>query len=110
MHEGDARSVLEAGGLRFRVRFQDGSQAEPDERAGDSEVDLPKFPLLAEVNSEFASDNQILHGQRTVWLYPLPPSALFRFEIEWQAMGLEWVSTILDGSAIAHAADQAMQL
>lgn len=109
-HEGDARSTPAGGTLRFRVHFDDGSHTETAQRPWHGTTDLPKLPLLAEVNGEFASDDQALHGHLTVWLCPLPPSALFRFEIEWQEMGLETASTVLDGSAIAHAADHATQL
>jgi hypothetical protein len=40
-------------------------------------------------------------------LWPLPPTSPFELVVEWRNVGIDTTSIPVDGSALAHAADQA---
>lgn len=105
LHEGDSDNKFSERDLTFRVLLPGEARVETTQRTGSSTTDSRELPVLTEVSSEFASDDQGLNGQRSLWLQPLPPAAPLELEIEWQQMGLEPTSTVLDGDAIVRAAD-----
>jgi len=97
--------------LKFGVRFPDGSRATTVEHAFPGwahPTDRPEPPMLIEAGSETSSGDLSYRDHRQLWLWPLPPADLFEFVIEWDGMGIGATSVLLDGSAIARAAKQAL--
>jgi hypothetical protein len=100
-------------GLKYGVRFPDGSKATTVEhafRGWAPPSDRPERPMLAEVGSDSSSNDQYYDSHQRLWLWPLPPPNPFEFVVEWQSMGLDLTSTTLDGNAVVRAADHAMPL
>jgi hypothetical protein len=97
-------------GLKFGVRFPDGSRATTVEhafRGWTHPTDRPERPMLVEAGSDSSSNDQYYDSHQRLWLWPLPPSDPFEFVVEWQTVGLDPTSTTLDGTAIVRAADHA---
>lgn len=98
-------------GLKFGVRFPDGSKATTVEhafRGWAPPSDKPERPMLVEAGSDSSSNDQYYDSHQRLWLWPLPPPDPFEFVVEWQSMGLALTSTTLDGEAVVRAADRAM--
>lgn len=108
---GDPDLTATEGGLKFGVRFPDGSRATTVEhafRGWAHPSDRPERPMLVEAGSDSSSNDQYYDSHQRLWLWPLPPSGPFEFVVEWQSMGLDLTSTTLDGSAVVRAADHAL--
>jgi hypothetical protein len=98
------------GDLKLGVRFPDGTKTTTIDnafRGWARPTDRPDPPMLVEVESGSTSDDRLHRSDRQLWLWPLPPPVPFEFLIEWQTVGIPITATRLDGSAIAHAAEQA---
>jgi hypothetical protein len=109
----DPEPTAAEGGLKFGVRFPDGSRATAIEHAFHGWAhpsDRPEHPMLVEAGSDSSSNGQYYDSHQRLWLWPLPPPGPFEFVVEWQTMGLDLTSTTLDGSAIVRAADHALPL
>jgi hypothetical protein len=110
-HYGHDDRTATDGGLKFGVRFSDGSRATTVEHAfrGWAPVsDRPQPPMLVEAGSDSSSNDQYFDSHQRLWLWPLPPPGPFEFVVQWQSMGLDLTSTTLDGSAVLRAADHAL--
>jgi hypothetical protein len=97
--------------LKFGVRFPDGLRATTYEHAFRDwahPTDRPEPPTLIEAGGTSAGGDQSYQTHRRLWLWPLPPAESFEFVIEWRSMGIDQTSIQLNGSAIVHAAGQAM--
>jgi hypothetical protein len=98
-------------GLKFGLRFPDGSRATTVEhpfRGWAPPTDRPERPMLVEVGSDSSSDDREYHSHQQLWLWPLPPPVPFEFVVEWRILGLDLTSTTLDGSALVRAAQQSV--
>ncbi|GIH94122.1 hypothetical protein ACFFMN_25610 [Planobispora siamensis] len=98
-------------GLKFGVRFPDGSTATTVDNAFHGwghPTDRPQPPMLVEASGGSSYDDRFYEGDRRLWLWPLPPPGPFEFVVEWQSLGIDTTATALDGSAIVHAAEQAL--
>ncbi|MEU4424108.1 hypothetical protein AB0F81_26060 [Actinoplanes sp. NPDC024001] len=94
-------------GLRFGVRFPDGSRATTAGNAFPGwapATDRPAPPMLVEGDGGASSDDRFYRGDQQLWLWPLPPPGPFEFLVEWPGMDLGVAATTLDGDAIARAA------
>lgn len=101
------------GGLKFGVRFPDGSKATTVEHAFPGwahPADRPESPMLVEAGGESSSGDQYYDSHQRLWLWPLPPPVDFEFVAEWPDVGIDLTSATLDGNAIVRAADHAVPL
>ena len=106
---GPTEPEAQGRGMKLGVRFPDGSKATTVEHPFSGwghPTDKPERPMLVEAGSDSSSNDQYFYSQQRLWLWPLPPPALFEFVIEWEIMGLDLISTVLDGKAIVRAAEQ----
>lgn len=100
-------------GLKFGVRFPDGSRATTVEhgfRGWAHPSDRPEPPMLVEAGSESSGNDRYCDSHQRLWLWPLPPPVPFEFVVEWPSMGLDLTSTTLDGNGIVQAAERALPL
>jgi hypothetical protein len=98
------------GGLKFGVRFPDGSKATTVEhpfRGWAHPTDKPEPPMLVEAGSESSSNEQTFRGHQRLWLWPLPPPVVFELVVEWRNIGIDQTSATIDGSAVVRAAQHA---
>jgi hypothetical protein len=108
---GDPDLTPADGGLKFGVRFPDGSKATTVDnafRGWAHPTDRPEPPMLIEAGGGSSSSDRFYQSDRQLWLWPLPPPGPFEFVVEWQRVGIGTTSATLDGSAIVRAAKQAL--
>ncbi|MEV8516327.1 hypothetical protein [Dactylosporangium sp. NPDC051484] len=97
-------------GLKFGVRFPDGSRATTVEhpfRGWAHPSDKPERPMLVEAGSDSSSNEQNYRCHQRLWLWPLPPPVVFEFVVEWRNIGIGQTSATIDGSAVVRAAEHA---
>ena len=107
---GDPEVTQTEGDLKFGVRFPDGATATTVDHPFHGwahPTDRPEPPMLTEAGGESSSSDRSYQGHRQLWLWPLPPPGPFEFVIEWHNMGIDTTSIVVDGTAIARAAEQA---
>ncbi|MGW7535562.1 hypothetical protein [Amycolatopsis sp. NPDC054798] len=114
-NEFDCLSGLETadGGLKFGVRFPDGSKATTVEHPFPGwarPADRPERPMLVEAGGDSSGGDQYYDSHRRLWLWPLPPPGPFEFVAEWPDLGIDRTSATLDGNAIVRAAAHAVPL
>lgn len=100
-----------AVGLKFGVRFPDGSRATTVQNpfAGwASRTDQPQRPMLVDIGGGSTGTDRMYRGDRQLWLWPLPQPGLVEFVVEWREVGIERTSATLDGEAMARASRLAM--
>jgi hypothetical protein len=61
---------------------------------------------LTEIGGGASYDDRHYRGDRQLWLSPLPAGP-FEFSVEWRRVGLDRTAALLDGPAIADAAQRA---
>jgi hypothetical protein len=96
-----------AGGLKFGVRFPDGSRATTVEhpfRGWAHPTDKPERPMLVEAGSDSSSDAHSYDCHQRLWVWPLPPPVAFEFVVEWPNTGVDQTSATIDGNAVVRAA------
>lgn len=107
----DPHSAPGGADLKFGVCLPGGLKATTVDNAFEGwmdPADWPEPPMLSQVGGGSASGDQSYHGDRELWLWPLPPREPFEFVIEWKSMGVGSATATLDGDAIARAAEQAL--
>ncbi|MGI5241531.1 hypothetical protein [Dactylosporangium sp. CA-139066] len=98
------------GGLKFGVRFPDGSAATTVEHPFPGwarPTDKPERPMLVEAGSESSSDERNYRCHQRLWLWPLPPPVAFELVVEWRNVGIGQASATVDGHAVVGAAQHA---
>ncbi|MDH2429371.1 hypothetical protein [Sphaerisporangium sp. TRM90804] len=100
--------------LRFGVRYSDGSKVTTVGQSFDFK-ELPQDPppgprlslLLGGVSMRSGDEDA---GVLTMglWLWPSPPPETFELGVEWPVGGIELSMGVLDGAAIASAAERAV--
>jgi hypothetical protein len=100
-------------GLKFGVRFPDGSKATSVDHpfpGWSDPADRPRPPMLVEAGSDSSSNDEQYRCNHELWLWPLPPPAAFELIIQWHGMGIEQTAVALDGAAVVRAAKYAIPL
>lgn len=98
------------GGLKFGVRFPDGSRATTVEhpfRGWAHPTDKPERPMLVEAGSDSSGNEENYRCHLRLWLWPLPPPVVFEFVVEWRNIGIGQTSATIDGGAVGRAAQHA---
>ncbi|MFF0574981.1 hypothetical protein [Streptosporangium saharense] len=108
---GRHRSSLDEG-IRFGVRFSDGSKATTVDgvldHTGDGPPPRPDGPVLhCRRSGSSSGSDDFLSGHWPLWLWPLPPPETFEFAVEWPLFEVPLTFTEIDGAPIAAAAERA---
>ncbi|MEU8378811.1 hypothetical protein [Streptosporangium sp. NPDC048865] len=100
--------------LRFGVRFADGAKATTvGQRFDPARIprDPPPAPrlswLLGGVSMR-SGDEDAGVATMGLWLWPSPPRETFELAVEWPAGGIELSISLLDGAAVAAAAERSV--
>lgn len=94
------------GGLRFRVKFQDGGSAATGVGQGNIHAGL----ALVGGGVSAASDHPTARVEYRLWLAPLPPAAPFALWCAWPDRQVDETSVILDGAKLRVAAEDVVEL
>lgn len=99
--------------LHFELRYPDGSVSSTRQLAIAEAVDhvrtreSPQEPLLMDWGGSTTGDHDRVRGNRSVWIYPLPPPQACALTVEWARLAIPPTSIEINGAELTAAAGRA---
>lgn len=99
--------------LHFELRYPDGSISSTRQLAVADAVDhvrtreSPREPLLMNWGGRSAGNDDRVRGDRSVWIYPLPPPQICTLTVEWARLAIPPTSIDINGAELTAAAGRA---